>query len=190
MKNSFLLFFTCVVLMACGKKTGNTVEQQLRKENFQLRQQNDSLKQILARNSADLKADTLSKAAAPVAPSNTSKFIGKHALTLQWISWDEPGSVMITGGDGGWYKISGQQVDRKNRQNYLKINGKIRRLSPSELEFDGIIETKVETINGGEPCIRTGKKIFKATGTRKYWRLQDMINCEGGLVTDYVDIYF
>lgn len=192
MRNYFLLLLICLFLAACTKKTGNTTEQQLRTENFNLKQENDSLKRLLAQNEAPpIKADTLSKVSEPAAvASGAPKLPGKHALTLQWISWDHPGSVMITETDTEWYKISGQQVDKKNSRNYLKINGRIKPLSERELEFDGTIETKVETINEGKPCIRTGRKIFKATGSRKYWRLQDMINCEGGMVTDYVDIYF
>ena len=53
----------------------------------------------------------------------------------------------------------------------------------------GEIETQVDHLNNGEPYLKTGKKLFKATGTRQYWRLQDMINCDGA-TTDYVDIYF
>jgi hypothetical protein len=32
--------------------------------------------------------------------------------------------------------------------------------------------------------------LFKSTKGRKYWRMQDMENCEGSGVVDYVDIYF
>lgn len=193
MRNYFSLLLACVLLSGCIKRTGNTSEQQLRTENFNLKRENDSLKRLLAQNEGPpLKADTLSENSQPVDSSSADphKLSGKHPLTLQWISWDFPGSALITEGEDGWYKISGQQIDRKNSQNYLKIKGKIRPLTAKELEFEGTIETKVQTINAGKPCIRTGRKIFRATGTRKYWRLQDMINCEGGTVTDYVDIYF
>ena len=198
MRTYFWILTACITLISCQKKTGNTAEQQLRTENFKLKQENDSLKRLIAQNDTPLlKEDTISKITAPNVSSATPKasdvipkLPGRHALTLQWISWDYPGSVMITAGEDGWYKITGLQVDRKNSSNYLKINGRIRPLNNRELEFDGIIESKVETINAGEPCIRKGKKLYKATGTRKYWRLQDMINCEGGMVTDYVDIYF
>lgn len=191
MKNYSLLFVACFFVSGCTRNTGNTSEQQLKADIFRLQQENDSLKRVLARNDTILKADTISKTPVESEPGVSPVSIsGKHALTLQWISWDNPGSVMITEDKNGWYKITGQQVDQKNRQNYLKINGRIRPVSSTELEFDGTIETKVESINSGKPCLRTGTKIFKATGTRKYWRLQDMINCEGGMVTDYVDIYF
>lgn len=191
MRTYLSLLTACICLAACKNKTGNTSEQQLRTENFRLKQENDSLKQLLARTDPSyLKTDTVSKITAPEASAGYPKISGEHALTLQWISWDIPGSVTITEAEGGWYKINGQQIDTKNNRNYLKINGKIKPLSAAELEFDGTIESKVDMINAGKPCIRTGRKLFKATGTRKYWRLQDMINCEGGTVTDYIDIYF
>jgi hypothetical protein len=38
--------------------------------------------------------------------------------------------------------------------------------------------------------LKEGDKIFLSTKGRKYWRLQNMLNCEGNRVTDYIDIYF
>ena len=43
---------------------------------------------------------------------------------------------------------------------------------------------------GGKPCVKTGRFTFRITGTRKYWRLKEMTNCEGGMLVDYVDVYF
>ena len=40
----------------------------------------------------------------------------------------------------------------------------------------------------GRRCERTGDYEFRATGKRKYWRMQKMEAC-GGL-TDYVDVYY
>ena len=190
MRTLLLLLLVCTVLFSCRKKAGNTTEQKLRTENLELRQENDSLKRLLAQNAIRLEADTLAKEPVDDAPSQGGDIAGKHALTLQWIGWDHPGSVTATPAANGWYRITGEQNDPKNKDNYLRIDGRIRHIGERELEFHGTIETKVDMINSGKPCVRTGRKIFKATGTRKYWRLQDMINCEGGLVTDYVDIYF
>jgi len=36
--------------------------------------------------------------------------------------------------------------------------------------------------------VRSGPMEFLVTQDRKYWRLQDMVACDG--LTDYVDIYF
>jgi hypothetical protein len=116
--------------------------------------------------------------------------LGEHMLSLQWISWEKMGKIKIANADNeGWHIAQGLQNSDEN-QDYLKVDGKIKQISPSELLFDGVIESRVSFVNSGEPCLRTGTFHFKATGKRKYWRLQEMENCEGNMVTDYVDIYF
>ena len=112
---------------------------------------------------------------------------GIHPISLQWISWDKKGEVSVKPDTDGWYSINGSQANAE--KDYLKINGKIRRITAKELEFEGSIEIKVSYNNNGEPCIKTGKQSFVAKGNRKYYRMQDMTNCEGGALVDYVDIY-
>ena len=140
----------------------------------------------------------------PSAPSNkmpeqqeadTVKLVGKplirtgrHKLTLQWISWDKPGSVMISTADDGWFTVKGEQKS-EGSSDYLRIDGKVMPLSDKEILFDGDITYSVATINSGEPCVKTGRQNFLSTKGRKYWRLQNMLHCVEG-TTDYVDIYF
>jgi len=113
--------------------------------------------------------------------------LGRHLLSLQWISWDHFGSAVVTK-KNGVYSIKGEQKGRGN-SDYLKIEGVITRIEKKEFTFEGVIETKITHINGGLPCRREGQMIFRITGKRKYWRLVEMDNpCEA--VTDYVDIYF
>lgn len=114
--------------------------------------------------------------------------VGRHKITLQWISWDEPGFADISKAEDGWYIIKGEQIG-KPEEEYLRIDGKIKPVSKTELLFNGTIEMKVLEGNNAEPCLRTGSKVFLTKGNRKYWRLQDMLNCDK-VVTDYVDIYF
>ena len=184
--------FCLVICNGCSNSEHNEIAA-LRRENKDLRKQIDSLKNA-ASDTTSAKPDTLvgepsaNKSQSPSQPDGQLK-PGKHQFTLQWISWDEPGSVMIQPAEDGWFSIEGQQKSRKNND-YITINGLIKQISASELQFKGEIKSVVETVNGGEPCVRTGTKIFKTTKNRKYWRLQDMINCEGGMLTDYVDIYF
>lgn len=122
--------------------------------------------------------------------SNTEIRIGKHNLTLQWISWDAPGAVTISKNDDNTYKIIGEQLSEENNNDYLEIDGTLSIISSKELVFNGTIKSVVSYVNNGDECVRTGEQIFKSTKGRQYWRLQNMINCEGGAVTDYVDIYF
>lgn len=118
--------------------------------------------------------------------------IGKHNLTLQWISWDKPGKINIGAPDpDGWREVEGAQIgEGENQGAYLKVNGRLKQLSQAELIFEGTIETLVSHLSDGKPCVRDGTYHFKATGKRKYWRLQEMKECGEKGATDYVDIYF
>lgn len=185
--------FLLILSSGCTNTSNKEIED-LKRQTTYLQKQIDSLKNP-ASDSITIDADTLKSEQPAEKPSKNSGDFdgklrpGKHQFTLQWISWNEPGSVMIEPAPDGWFSIEGQQKNRKN-SDYITIKGLIRQISSTELEFKGEIKSVVATINGGEPCIRTGTKIFKTTKNRKYWRLQDMINCEGGMLTDYVDIYF
>ncbi|MBU3714898.1 MAG: hypothetical protein FGM46_08110 [Ferruginibacter sp.] len=124
--------------------------------------------------------------------SRTSSFklrTGKHDLSIQWIGWDKLGKAMITDLRNGTYKIEGEQKNQEN-SDYLKISGIITPISKRELNFEGIISSRISTINKGAECKREGLNTFKAERKKKYWRLVNKINCEGGMVTDYIDIYF
>lgn len=115
--------------------------------------------------------------------------LGTHNITLQWISWDHPGTVELTYGEDGRYKIIGGQKSREN-EDYLNIDGYLTFSTVREFTFEGHLEYLVSHNNGGKACIKTGPLHFKASGKRKYWRMQEMTNCEGGMLTDYVDVYF
>jgi len=113
--------------------------------------------------------------------------LGKHKLSLQWVSWDYFGVATVTN-KGGVLYLKGEQKQRGGTD-FVKVNGTITEINAKDFKFDGTIITQVSHINGGKPCERTGEMTFKITGTRKYWRLAEMDNpCEG--VTDYVDIFF
>lgn len=121
------------------------------------------------------------------------KLLGKHKLSLQWISWDYFGSAVITDkkcgrGKDRCYRLTGQQKGRGNAD-YLKVNGTILSIDTKQFTFRGTIESQISHIYGGKPCVRSGDFTFKITGKRKYWRLMEMENpCDEA--ADYVDIYF
>jgi hypothetical protein len=187
MKPTGILFLVLLLLNACKPKAGDTVTENLRQRNFELKKENDSLRSVIEKAARTFEGDTVQKLPETPTPKSYPTFAGRHDLTLQWISWDKPGSAIITESDLGWYTIKGNQTGEKG--SYLRINGRIRPLNDRELEFEGTIEHYADAVTTGEPCIRRGKQLFKATGTRKYWRLQNMISCDG-TTTDYVDIYF
>ena len=177
MKYAAIILFL-LLLSGCQEKTTKTV---IGTDNKNLIAENDSLRKVIdsLRRPEAFTADTLARNAA-----NPS---GKNPVTLQWISWAEPGEATLDYLPDGSYQISGSQAT-EDRQ-YLNIMGVIKRVSERELEFDGTVETKVNFNNGGKPCIKTGKQRFIRSGNRKYYRMRDMENCGGGNVVDYVDIY-
>ena len=185
-KPYLFVFFVTLSVTSCSNNSGNSNEQRLRTENFELRQQIDSLRDLISKSNRTIEADTLLTLPKGNPVNNDGGFTGTHALSLQWIGWDKPGSATIIPAQNGWYTITGRQ---EKNEDYLRINGRIRPLNERELEFEGEIETLVTHLNNGQPCLKTGKRLFKATGDRQYWRLQDMNNCEGSTL-DYIDIYF
>ncbi|MBC8111275.1 MAG: hypothetical protein H7Y04_09480 [Verrucomicrobia bacterium] len=124
----------------------------------------------------------------PNAPAMLEKkLIGTKKISLQWISWNDFGNAKIFKRNDTLH-IKGEQKSKEN-SDFVRIEGYLEPLSEREFKFTGIILTQVSHINKGKPCKREGSYTFKATQNRKFWRLKDMLNCDGE-VTDYVDIYF
>lgn len=122
--------------------------------------------------------------------SQASKIrIGKHNITMQWIGWTKPGIASISQRKDGFYQIDGRQQS-DNGEDYLVISGTLQPVKKNSLIFEGTIRSRVSIINGGKECERKGKYHFNAVKNKKYWRLQESKNCEGGMVIDYIDIQF
>lgn len=116
------------------------------------------------------------------------RVIGRHMLSLQWISWDYFGSCDIKRQADGTLTCKGEQLSKQN-DDYLRIDGTIEIVDAKHLKFTGTIVMSIHHIQNGEECLREGTFDFVATGNRRYWRMQQMENpCDG--CTDYVDIYF
>jgi hypothetical protein len=116
---------------------------------------------------------------------------GHHMLTLHWTldQTSRYGSAMIErASEPGVYTIKGEHR-APNGKSFLTIDGTLKPTSPRELTFIGDIKTMDSDNNNGQVCDRNGTYHFKASGSRKYWRLQEMLNCDQREV-DYVDIYF
>lgn len=194
-----------IFLSSCENKekpnnTNSNEVELLKKENELLKKQMevDSLKHKISseNNKQEKKEDetlinnTIPQKSNQVEQTNLIR-VGKHQITLQWISFDEnpSGNVSITKLTEDKYKIEGGQESRTN-SDYLTINGTLKPINKNELIFEGTLIYKVEHNNSGLPCDKSGRHIFKSTQNRKYWRMQEMTNCEGGMLTDYVDIFF
>ena len=112
---------------------------------------------------------------------------GNEGVSLQWIDWDgtdrgllhvrQPGALVHIDGE---QRVAGQP-------GVLTIDGDVLRIAAREFTFRGRIVI-TDTPDVGRRCVRDGTFTFRITGTRRYWRLQQMEACDG--LTDYVDIYF
>ncbi len=113
--------------------------------------------------------------------------MGRHRISLQWISWDYFGAARVTERKGIVY-LKGRQDQRKST-NFVAVDGVITEIDAKQFTIDGTVTTQVDQINDGKQCERKGILNFRITGSRKYWRLQQMDNpCDQA--TDYVDIFF
>jgi hypothetical protein len=121
--------------------------------------------------------------------SAAQMLLGRHKLSLQWVSWDYFGVATVKN-SRGMYTIAGEQKGRgMSKGNSVTIDGVITSIDAKEFRFLGKIVTLVTHINGGKPCERDGEFTFMITGKRRYWRLQEMDSpCDQA--TDYVDVYF
>lgn len=107
-------------------------------------------------------------------------------LTLQWIGWEDRGTLTVTQ-PGRIVYLKGRQTGTPQRPGTLTLDGAVVAIDTDTFTFDGTIHIR-NTPDPGRDCLREGPMTFAVTQNRKYWRLQDMTAC-GGL-TDYVDIYF
>ena len=116
---------------------------------------------------------------------------GTHMFTVQWIGWDDlkhAGKAQIHKKEGDLYSVKGEQRS-KDGKGFVTIDGTLKVTSPKELLFEGTIRTQASDENQGNVCEKTGTYHFLSTQGRKYWRLQEMDNCDK-LSVDYVDIFF
>jgi len=201
MKNHFKQFpaycLLILIFTSCNNSENNDAsekelalqkkEVELKEKELAIQEKEIKLDSIRNANQQDLNTDIETETV-----KDENDLSGKHNLTLQWISWQAPGKVTFTPIGKDEYKIEGQQKGTKSNTEcsecYLNIQGTIEKISPKVLRFTGFIESSVPYIQNGEPCIKEGTFDFVSTGSRKYWRCQNMDGCDG--VTDYVDIYF
>jgi hypothetical protein len=118
-------------------------------------------------------------------PAAMQHLTRNSGITLQWISWDHRGRLRV-GDRGGRVHLSGLQVQRDGAGR-LELEGEVIEMNARSFTFRGRIAI-TDTPDPDRECIRDGTYEFRITGSRRYWRLQEMEVCDG--LTDYVDIYF
>ncbi|MEQ1924315.1 MAG: hypothetical protein ABL952_17585, partial [Pyrinomonadaceae bacterium] len=90
------------------------------------------------------------------------RLLGRHKISLQWISWDYFGAATITN-KGSVYRLKGEQKGRES-SDLVSVDGVITQIDVKEFKFKGKVITQVSHINGGKPCERKGEMTFRITG--------------------------
>lgn len=111
------------------------------------------------------------------------RLLNNSGVTLQWL-WSAKRGKMNAIDDNDVVRLDGTQA---NHEGTLKVKGEVVSIGRDSFVLRGTILI-LDAPDKGRRCERTGDYEFKATGKRKYWRLQQMEAC-GGL-TDYVDVYY
>jgi hypothetical protein len=118
------------------------------------------------------------------ADAEKPRLLGKHKLSLQWISWKDLGDAVVTE-DADGIHLKGEQ---RGGDDFVTVDGLVTDIANGSFTFEGQIVTRVSYINQGQPCVRSGRMTFSIKGKRRYWRLREMDNpCD--TATDYVDLY-
>jgi hypothetical protein len=118
-------------------------------------------------------------------PAALARLRRNAGITLQWISWDYRGRVRVSEAAGRVH-LSGAQRARGGGGR-LDLDGDVVEIGRASFTFHGRISI-TDTPDPGRDCLRDGTYEFRITQNRRYWRLQQMEQCDG--LTDYVDIYF
>jgi hypothetical protein len=131
----------------------------------------------------------------PAAPERTTvndrtaltRLMRNSGITLQWLSFESParGHVVATMRNGLLH-LSGAQ-DARSGSGRVTLDGDVLSIDPRSFSFRGHIVI-TDAPDRGRNCVRDGTYEFRATGVRRYWRLQDIEACDG--LADYVDVYF
>ena len=111
------------------------------------------------------------------------RLMNNSGITLQWL-WSAQRGKLTATDENDLVHLEGTQA---NHEGTLKIKGDIVSIASDRFVFRGTILI-LDAPDKGRRCERNGEFEFRATGKRKYWRLQQMEAC-GGL-TDYVDVYY
>ncbi|MBB1594387.1 hypothetical protein A9973_09915 [Achromobacter sp. UMC46] len=111
------------------------------------------------------------------------RLLNNSGVSVQWL-WSAERGHLTAKDVNDVVRIDGTQ---SNFEGTLKINGEIVSIDSDRFTFRGTILI-LDAPDKGRRCERTGDYEFRATGKRKYWRLQQMESC--GRLTDYVDIYY
>ena len=185
MKTQILAVFMVLTFISCSEKKEKEDKPQEDKKEVVQKQQEKTEVEVISKEASqpvvELEQESENTEGKPF------NILGKRSFSLQWIGWKKMGKVEFTD-LGGAISVTGEQKSEEHKGDFVKIECSLISADEKELVMEGKITSKVYHLNNGEECVKEGRFVFKVTGKRKFWRLQDMKNaCED--VTDYVDIY-
>ncbi len=105
-------------------------------------------------------------------------------VTLQWV--EVPAGKLTQTNEKGRIRLRGEHRDPKTG-NYLELDGYLLEVHDRRLVFEGEVVTRVDHIEDGLECTRSGRLEFRRSGKRRFWRMQSM-QSPCSVVTDYVDL--
>jgi len=138
-----------------------------------------------AQDDAIVDPDPGVRIARPMDPAALARLRRNGGISLQWIGWERRGRLAVSEQDGRIFLRGGQRARRGPGR--LELDGELVWIAADRFAFRGRILI-ADTPDPGRNCLRDGSYEFRITGRRRYWRLQQMEQCDG--LTDYVDIYF
>ena len=113
------------------------------------------------------------------------RLLAAKGITLQWIGWNERGSVNVRR-EGDLILLTGSQ-SKPDGPGRLFLDGRVTEIGNDYFLFDGIVRI-TDTPDRGRTCDADKEWRFAVTQNRPYWRLREFEWCDG--LTDYIDIYF
>lgn len=129
------------------------------------------------------------KPTTPMLPSIRTGTRDIEIFWAEWISWDKPGKATITNLENGKYSITGKQIGR-DKKGYMTIDGTLKMLSATQMEFDGTIISQEAIINEGKICKREGKIKFTKSKRFNKWVSNLQRNWSGQNVDEYITISY
>lgn len=112
------------------------------------------------------------------------RLLAADGATLQWIGWDQRGSVRVVV-ENGTMRLDAAQ-DQPDGPGRLSVSGRVEEIGPDYFILNGTIRI-TDTPDPGRQCEADKLWHFAVTQNRPYWRLREFEWCDG--LTDYVDIY-
>jgi hypothetical protein len=179
--NIIVAYLTCIMLViSCGESAKK--EKKVLDSTIKVKEK--PVTKIEKKDSTPPK-DTITIATDSPFKNVEQKLIGKHVFGVQFI-WNKYGTATI-GKESGELKISGEQYS-KDKTEYAKIKGTITIISQNKFRFKGTIQ--IFTTDCCGKIDKTGDFTFAKTGTRNYWRLQELSKlCSPNTCAYYLDIF-